>query len=288
MSSMPKVWLIGANSFTGLYLAPTLEHAGYQVVTDQVDLQDVQQVEQAMLQIQPDYIVNLAALSFVPDGGSADIYAVNTFGPQNILDACLKLAQAPKSIILASTSLVYGAQTAEIINEDCPVNPVNHYGCSKWAMEQIAKTYSDKLNIIITRPFNYTGTGQADKFLIPKIVQHFKQKAKTIQLGNIDIWRDFSDVRWVVQAYTALLALPQDQTIKTVNLCSGKLLSIRSIIEALEQLTDHKIQIEMNPEFVRATDIQRQRGDNSHLYASVKGLQTPIEFKQTLSWMLAN
>ncbi|HIL78911.1 MAG TPA: NAD-dependent epimerase/dehydratase family protein, partial [Methylococcales bacterium] len=222
------------------------------------------------------------------DGGSAEIYAINTFGPQNILDACLKSPQKPKKIILASTSHVYGEQACAIIDESCPVNPMNHYGCSKWAMEQIAKTYSDKLNIIITRPFNYTGTGQADKFLIPKIVQHFKQKAKTLQLGNIDIWRDFSDVRWVVQAYTALLALPQDQTIKTVNLCSGKLLSIRRIIEALEQVADHKVQIEINPEFVRAADIQRQRGDNSQLYATVKGLQAPIEFEQTLSWMLAN
>ncbi len=127
--------------------------------------------------IQPDYIINLAAISFVPDGDDESIYAVNTFGPQNILSACLKLSKPPKNIILASSANIYGLQDKEQVNEDCKPNPVNHYGCSKWSMEQIAQTYSSDLNITITRPFNYTGAGQQSKFIVPKIVEHFKQKS---------------------------------------------------------------------------------------------------------------
>ncbi len=133
----------------------------------------------------------------MPDGQDESIYAINTFGPQYILDACLKLKKSPKRIILASSSTIYGPQGNERLNEHSLVNPTNHYACSKWAMEQIAATYADRLNITITRPFNYTGVGQDIKFLVPKIISHFKQKAATIKLGNIDVWRDFSDVRWI-------------------------------------------------------------------------------------------
>jgi len=281
---MPKVWVIGASSFTGKYLVPELKSAGYQVNSTRIDITNAQQVEQAMLEIQPEYIINLAAISFVPDGASADIYALNTFGPQNILEACLKLAQKPKKIILASTSHIYGEQASEIIDEGCLANPINHYGCSKWAMEQIAKTYHDKLNITITRPFNYTGKGQADKFLIPKIVQHFKLKSPTIKLGNIDIWRDFSDVRWIAQAYTSLLS-EQSPELKIVNLCSGKLTSIREMIEMLQQITGHKLKIETDMRFVRSADMVRQCGDNQRLLKYTLEL-SPIHFKDTLNWML--
>jgi len=279
-----KVWVIGANGFTGRYLVPALEKAAYFVETRIVDIRNALDVERLMLSIAPDYVINLAGISFVPDGGSAEIYAVNTFGPQNILDACLKLPQQPKKIILVSTSHVYGEQTCEIIDESCPVNPVSHYGCSKWAMEQIAKTYNNKLNIVITRPFNYTGKGQAEKFLIPKIVQHFKNKSQVIKLGNIDVWRDFSDVGWIAQVYTALLS-DQKAALKIVNLCSGELTSIREIIEILQQIAGHKLKVETDMRFVRSADMVKQCGDNQRLLKYIPEL-SPIPFHNTLKSML--
>tara|TARA_B110000908_G_C10154022_1_gene402759 strand:+ start:84 stop:950 length:867 start_codon:yes stop_codon:yes gene_type:complete len=285
MQKQKKVWVIGADSFTGAYLIPALEKDNYRVEITSVDISNAQQVETIMLDLQPDYIINLAAITFIPDGESAAIYDINTFGPQNILDACLTLPHAPKKIILASSANIYGIQEQEQIDEQCRPNPINHYGCSKWSMEQIAKTYSDRLNITITRPFNYTGKGQDLKFLVPKIVEHFKQKATTLKLGNIDIWRDFSDVRWVAQAYVKLLAAP-NQGANIVNLCSDKLTSIRDIIELLENITGHSLTIETDSAFVRPSDIKRQCGNNTKLYNTTSNLTQPINIKETLKWML--
>jgi nucleoside-diphosphate-sugar epimerase len=285
MRHTQTVWVIGANSFTGKYLVPALQKSAYRVATTHVDITHAQAVEKAMLDIQPQYVINLAAISFVPDGEDESIYAVNTFGPQNILSACLKLPHSPKNIILASSANVYGVQVREQMDEACFPNPVNHYGCSKWSMEQIAKTYSDRLPITITRPFNYTGRGQDMKFLVPKIVEHFKHKAETIKLGNIDVWRDFSDVRWIAQAYTKLLST-SNQGLNTVNLCSGKLLSIRDIIELLQQITGHTLKVETDSSLVRQADIKRQYGDNQKLFSLTPKLLVPVEFKETLKWMV--
>ena len=285
MSNSRKIWLIGADSFTGNHLLPRLEKGDYHVDTEEVDITDVNQVEDRILQIKPDYIINLAAISFVPDGEDESIYAVNTFGPQNILSACLKLSKPPKNIILASSANIYGLQDKEQVNEDCKPNPVNHYGCSKWSMEQIAQTYSSDLNITITRPFNYTGAGQQSKFIVPKIVEHFKQKSPTLKLGNIDIWRDFSDVRWIAEVYTCLLATPAIG-IRNINLCSGRLIAIKEIITILQDVTGHEINIETDQGLMRQADIKRQCGDNKKLFELLPALSPPIAFEKTIQWMV--
>ena len=279
------VWLVGADSFTGHYLRSALERDGYRVDITPVDITNGAAVKSVVAEVQPQYIINLAAISFVPDGGDATIYAVNSFGPQHILEASLCLSVPPKRIILASSANVYGSQTGEVIDEDCHAKPINHYGCSKWAMEQVARTYAEQLNITITRPFNYTGRGQQEKFLVPKIVAHFQQGADNIELGNIDIWRDFSDVRWVSQAYSQLLSVPE-RGFNIVNLCSGRLTSIREIIATLEKLTGHQLSVEVNPAFVRQADIARQCGNNARLYQCLPGLLAPPAFENSLAWML--
>ena len=284
-ASQKKVWVIGANSFTATYLLPMLQRAGYLVDTRTVDITSATEVEEAVLSICPDYIINLAAISFVPAGQNASVYAVNTFGPQYILDACLKLEKPPQKIILASSASVYGVQAEDKIIEECQPNPVDHYGCSKWAMEQIARTYRDRLNILITRPFNYTGPGQNEKFLIPKIVQHFKDKAATLSLGNLDVARDFSNVRWIARAYVELLSL-EDNAVGVVNLCSGAMTSIDGVIEILHKLTGVLLDVESSAGLVRSSDILRQCGSNERLYRMLPLLESPVDIVQTLQQML--
>lgn len=281
--TMQTVWLSGAKGFTGQHLLPILRQAGYQCDTKELDITDRKAVENHIAATKPDFIINLAAISFVPDGADAHIYAVNSFGPENILESCVA-THRPQKIILASSANVYGRSTQDRIDELTPLAPVNHYGYSKWVMEQIAARYQDNLEITVTRPFNYTGLHQDEKFLIPKIVSHFKHKAPRIALGNIDIWRDFSDVRWIAEAYLQLLTA--DKNPQIVNLCSQRLISIREIIGMLTELTGHEIEVYQDPNFMRKDDIERQCGDNQKLFASLPALKKPYDLQATLKWML--
>ena len=111
-------------------------------------------------------------------------------------------------VIVASSAQVYAVPNAtELpITEDCPLAPKTHYAVSKHATEEIAAIYSRQFPIVITRPFNYTGPGQATSFLVPKIVQHYAERRSEIHLGNLDLFRDFSDVGRVVEAYSRLVS----------------------------------------------------------------------------------
>jgi nucleoside-diphosphate-sugar epimerase len=150
-------------------------------------------------------------------------------------------------------------------------------------MEYMVNLWHDRLPIVITRPFNYTGVGQAENFLLPKIVSHFRHKAQRIELGNLDVWRDFSDVRALVAAYRGLIeARPLGQTI---NVSSGYTHSLREVIELCKGFTGHNIEVEVNPAFVRANEVTTLCGDNSRLLALVPGWATP-SLGETLNWML--
>ena len=117
------------------------------------------------------------------------------------------------------------------LNEKSPYMPMNDYAVSKVSMELMANIWKDKLPITITRPFNYTGIGQSENFLIPKIISHFKKKKKSIELGNLEIYRDFSDVRDIAEIYAELMEI--NPVGETFNLCSGSCISIKQIIEII-------------------------------------------------------
>jgi GDP-6-deoxy-D-talose 4-dehydrogenase len=141
------------------------------------------------------------------------------------------------------------------------------------------------LPIILTRPFNYTGPGQADHFLVPKIVNHYQKSEKVIELGNLDVWRDFSDVRDVAEAYRRLF--DSDTSSETVNLSSGNVYSIKNIISIMNRIAGYEIQVKVNPEFVRSNEIRVLKGDNSKL-RKITQFAPEIDFKKTLSDMLRN
>ena len=113
----------------------------------------------------------------------------------------------------------------------------------------MARLWFNKLPIFIVRPFNYTGVGQTELFLIPKIVSHFKSKKDIIELGNTSVWREFNDVRAVANKYLLLLELaPVGQTI---NVCTGNMYSLSEVVETATKITGCNIDIKINPSFVR-------------------------------------
>lgn len=278
-----KVLITGLNGFTGRYLHAELAAHGHDVVGLQSDLTDATGLAEEMQRVQPDWVAHLAGIAFVGHGEANDFYRVNLMGTRNLLAALAGCGRRPACVLLASSANVYGNSTAGVLREDAPPNPGNDYAVSKLAMEHMARLWLDRLPIVIARPFNYTGVGQSESFLLPKIVAHFKRRAEMIELGNLDVWRDFSDVRAVVQAYRRLLEISPAG--ETVNVCSGRTYSLREVLTLCERLTGHVMAVRVNPAFVRANEVRSLCGDPSHLRALIGNWDTqPLE--DTLGWML--
>ena len=169
--------------------------------------------------------------------------------------------------------------------EDTPFHPQNDYAVSKVAMEYMARLWKGRLPILVVRPFNYTGVGQEEQFLLPKIVAHFKRREPVLELGNIDVWRDFNDVRAVADIYVRLLGAQTGDEV--YNVCSGREISIREIIDIVRELSGRDIDIRVNQAFVRPNEVTHLHGDRRRLEALLGSLPT-YDIRDTLRWMLEN
>lgn len=293
-----RVLVTGLTGFTGRHLAAALEGAGYEVhgtirsdeVPDEThhvaDLADTEGLREVIAKVAPRHVVHLAAVSFVAHSDVEEIYRTNIVGTSNLLRALATASAGTadlQTVLLASSANVYGNADADPITEDQPPCPANDYAVSKAAMEQMAGLWSGVLPLTIVRPFNYTGVGQSKQFLIPKIVEAFAGRAPSLELGNIDVERDFSDVRDVVRAYRRLLeASPRG----TFNVCSERVCSLRDVLALTKELSGHSTEIRVNPAFVRANEVRRLRGSATRL-RSVIPTWSSRPIRETLAWMLA-
>lgn len=260
-----KILLTGANGFTGRPFTQLAMAAGHTVEPLQSDLTHPVALQQQVLASAPDAVVHLAAISFVGHADGNAFYAVNVIGTTNLLAALVQLPKRPHRVLLASSANIYGNCTQSPIAEDQPPAPVNHYAMSKLAMEHMARTYADRLPLLITRPFNYTGPGQDVNFVIPKLVEHFAQRAPSIALGNLDVEREFNDAQMVCGAYLQLLqhGVPGE----VYNVCSGQPYTLQHVINTLVRITGHQIKVQVNPAFVRANEVHYLCGSPAKLQA---------------------
>lgn len=291
---MARVLITGIRGFTGDYVAAEFRAAGYEVFgTCQTgeeapgvlaaDLTDAAALSRVVAEIRPDKVVHLAAIAFVGHGDAEAFYRVNVVGTRNLLAALAASPHTPDRVLLASSANVYGNSRGGMLDEDTPFNPANDYAVSKTAMEYMAKLWSDQLAIVVTRPFNYTGVGQSASFLLPKIVDHFRRRAQVMELGNLDVERDFSDVRAVAAAYRHLVEA--DSAGQTVNICSGESHSLRKVIAMAEDLSGHRLEVRVNPAFVRANEVRTLCGNPKRLRTLIPDWHTPA-LPETLAWML--
>lgn len=278
-----RILLTGASGFTGLHFTTLAKSRGHTVIPLKARLDDAYALATELRSLDFTHIVHLAAISFVGHTDPKAFYDTNLFGTLNLLEEVTKYSVVPKMVLLASSANVYGNALTSPVPETAIQAPVNHYATSKLAMECMARTYAERLPILIARPFNYTGPGQSVSFLIPKLVHHFKQASPVIELGNLDVEREFNDIRMICDAYLALL----DRGIagEAYNICSGIPYSLRSVMDELTGLTGHHMDVHVNPAFVRSNEIKRLYGDPRKLFASV-GPVFNASLKETLSWML--
>lgn len=294
-----RALITGVNGFTGRHMAAELGLAGYEVfgivrrplsklpfgvsgvyvcgLDRDTDLAEV------MAEVRPDVVVHLAAVSTILCDDIDLIYQVNLLGSRRILDALCRHGCGGDGVLLASSATIYGNTHAGMLDEETAPLPANDYSVSKLAMEHLTHLFADRLPIIIARPFNYTGVGQDRSFLIPKLIDHARRKETSIDLGNLDVARDFSDVRSVVACYRRLLECPAAHG-RTFNVCSGQAHSLRQLLDMVEAIGEYRFEINVNPALVRTNEVKTLLGSRERLIATI-GAIPEIPLYETLRWM---
>lgn len=297
---MKRALVTGADGFTGRYLVDTLRRAGHEVhgvvrelparpvaglaAVHVCELGDAAGLVDLVARVRPHLAAHLAAITFVAHGDADAIYRTNIVGTRNLLEALSAVGAELESVLLASSANVYGNATDGVLDESCESAPANDYAVSKLAMEYMARLYQSRVPIVISRPFNYTGVGQAENFLLPKIVAHVRREAPVIELGNLEVARDFSDVRMVVESYARLLQTPAAIG-HTFNVCSGTAHTLTDVLNLVRKISGLAFEVRVNPAFVRNNEVKTLVGSRARLDACI-GQTAAIELKDTLRWML--
>lgn len=271
---MKDVLIFGAAGFAGSYLSKEFIEHGYNVFGSDkthnatlpsevdfelTDLMDSKAIEKLINKICPDIIVNLAAISSV--GISWNIpqltMQVNVVGALNIMEAARKCVKKPK-ILFVGSSEEYVISNSPM-KEDLHLNASNPYGISKVTQEQFAKLYKEQygLKIYCVRPFNHTGVGQQDSFVLPNFCKQVAEIEKSgasgkIKVGNLAVKRDFSHVKDIVRAYRMIVESENCDLIYNVG--SGTAYSLEDILHYIIAMSNQKIEIEIDQSRFRPTD----------------------------------
>ena len=280
-----QLLVTGASGFTGKHLQFVAMAHGLRVVCLTSDVRDMDALKAEIAPTDPAYVVHLAGISNTQCEDRRLLQEVNVQGTHNLLQALVDTGKTPQRVLLASSVLVYGSSPTSPVTEDHDLVPFNPYAASTIDMEAAASKFSSRLPVCVVRPFNYSGVGQSTSFLIPKLVDHFANKRKTIELGNIDVRREFNDVRYVCEVYVRLLLA--DRCDRVYNVCCGRAYTIKDVLRTLETTTGHKILVEINPNFVRANDIMFLYGSTERLEATIGSqLSSGDMLREMLAWMV--
>jgi nucleoside-diphosphate-sugar epimerase len=277
-----RVLVTGAGGFTGHHLLENLRERGCETAALGIEeatgnheralaaaLDETDRITDWLRAVRPTHIIHLAALSNVV-GEALPFYAVNVLGTESLLTAIDRAGLSPECVVIASSANIYGNVEGAPIVEENPPRPLNHYALSKAAMELMLIKWRTLLPITVTRPFNYTGPGQATRFVYAKIAECFRRRDPILTLGNIDVARDLSDVRDVADIYARLLTAPPGQT---VNICSGRAVSLADAIDIFAAATGHRAELRTDPAFVRTDEIKGLVGDPTRLEELIGPIQ---------------
>lgn len=257
------------------------------------DLTDRSSLENALRSASPDLIFHLAAASSVAASWQYphQAFEVNLVGTVNLFQAVRTLGIHPK-IIVTSSAEIYGRISGDEqpIREDAPLQPTSPYGASKAAQDLAAYQYFEHcdLPIVRLRPFHHTGPRRPIQFVASSFAQQIAAIEKGLapphlSVGNLDVVRDFTDVRDVVRAYwlAALHATPGT----AYNICSGKGISIRRLLGLLLEQSRVEVQVEVDSDRVREADIPFLVGDPGR-FADASGWRPEIPLEKTLADLL--
>jgi GDP-4-dehydro-6-deoxy-D-mannose reductase len=258
----------------------------------QIDLMDIPKIKSVIEDVQPDYILHLAAQSSVAESWKTPVssFMNNTNIFLNIIDT-VRLNDNGARVLSVGSSEQYGiVSEADLpLSETAPQCPANPYAVARVAQEQLARIYAEGygLDICCTRSFNHCGPGQDERFVISSIVKQFVQishgtRKPVIHIGNGAIVRDFIDARDVVRAYHLLLT--KGRRGEAYNICSGHGCAIRDIITILSEMYGIPVKVFENPTLIRPMDNPRIVGSYQKIQRDL-GWHPSITFGQSLRSM---
>ncbi|MDQ2917540.1 MAG: GDP-mannose 4,6-dehydratase [Pseudomonadota bacterium] len=276
---MKRLLVTGQHGFVGTTLTRMVRadaaFADWRIVDvpETLDLRDAVTTSEIVAGAAPDAVLHLAAQSWVPDAqrDPAATLQVNLFGTLNLLQA-LKQCGFRGRMIYAGTGDVYGVvpEDALPVAETRLAAPRNPYAVSKLAAEALCYqwTVTEAMDIVLARPFNHIGGGQSERFVVSDFARQITEirqggRKPVVAVGDIDVTRDFTDVRDVIHAYFALLA--SGSSGEVYNVCSGHETSIRVVLERLATLSGVEIAIEQDPARLRKAEQRRMCGNPAKL-----------------------
>lgn len=308
-----KIFITGATGFAGRYLIDLLkesepdslvsgtcfpEHPGSCGVLDGVDLfhldmRSEDDVSDCIRQVQPDWIFHLAAISNVGYSWAnrKETLEANLMGTFYLFEAVRKYSPQSRVLFISSCD-VYGilSPVHEALREDHSTPPSSPYAYTKISGELLGQFYVniEGLDIVISRSFPHTGPGQSTDFVFSDWAFQIAKIEKgsidpMLKVGNLDVRRDYSDVRDVVKAYVLLLEKGKKGEI--YNVCSGRADSLRDNLDLLLSLSSKDIHVEMDPQKLRKADIPLVLGDNEKIFKET-GWKSEIPLEQTLRDLL--
>jgi UDP-glucose 4-epimerase len=233
----------------------------------QVDIRDAEATRFLVEDFQPDVIVHLAAIHYIPecDSDPANAVATNVAGTVNLLAAC-----APGTrFVFASSGAVYQPDEAPHHEVNSTLGPADIYGITKLQGEEYVRTFArDRgLPACIVRLFNVVGPGETNPHLLPAIVTQLHAGAQTIDLGNTWPKRDYIDVLDAAGGFAAaaLGVNPDGVGCETVNLGSGQQYSVDEILAAMRSVLGLTFEVRQDPSRMRAVDRPYLGADISHI-----------------------
>src|SRR5438552_6665957 len=269
-----KLLLTGSDGFVGSILMRHRPCIPLADDGDNVDLRDADRLRSAVARIAPDAVIHLAAQSFVPASFARprETHEINFFGTLNLLDA-LKAAGFKGRFLFVGSGDSYGLVAPDElpIEESHPLWPRSPYAVSKTAAEALCYQWSqsEPFEIMMTRSFNHIGPGQSERFVVSDFARQVVEIRKglrppLIRTGDIDVTRDFTDVRDDVEAY--LLLLEQGKRGEVYNVFSGSEQSIRDVLTRLLQLAGVEAAVEEDP-------LRLRRAEQRRIYGSPRKLE---------------
>jgi len=308
MADGKKVLIFGCGGFVGKYLTDEFTSNGYEVTGSDIrvpewaddqfiscDLLSAEDVKAVITKLMPDIIVNLAAISSVGQSWKNPqlTISVNVIGSLNILQAvkdCHEEGKAPKVMFIGSSE-EYAPASAPV-SEISPLDSNSPYGISKMTQESFASLYGKEfgIDVYLVRAFNHTGVGQADTFVLPSWCKQAAEIDKSgrpgvMNVGNLKVRRDFSDVRDIVRAYR--LIVEKGQPGKAYNVGSGVAHSLEDMLKTITSLSSQKITVNVDPARIRPTDTPVICCDNSLIKAEL-GWAPEHDIFDTLKEMYEN